>query len=86
MSEVSPILEKQISKTVLKIKSLFDDMVDECEKAALIYEMSPEAADDLMQLIATELESFHDKFYDIIISKCINQMRINYSQGKLFDD
>ena len=86
MSEVSPILEKQISKTVLKIKNLFDDMVDECEKAALIYEMSPEAADDLMQLIATELESFHDKFYDIIISKCINQMRINYSQGKLFDD
>jgi len=86
MSEVSTILEKQISKTVTKIQNLFENIIDECEKAALIHEMSPEAADDLMHLIATELELFHDKFYDIIISKCINQMRINYNQGKLFDD
>lgn len=86
MNDALPIIDKQIAKSMQKIQSLFQDMIDECERASILYEMSPDAADDLMRLIVGELESFHNDFYDIIITKCINQMRVNYSQGKLFDD
>lgn len=86
MSEVSSIAEKQVSKSMDRIKELFDDILDECERAAIMYEMFPEVAGELMALITDELDEFGGAFYDTIVTKCIDQIRVNHSQGKLFDD
>lgn len=86
MKNVTTILNKQMEDSLDRIRDLLDKVTEACNDAARIYEMSPDAAEELLVLIGNEVERFQLDFYDIIIQKCINQVRINYTQGKLFDD